>query len=223
MAKLELIVFDWDGTIMDSTAAISQSIRGAAADLGLVVPSQSQASAVIGLGMHDALGRVVPDLGPAQIDEFVERYSVHYGAKDPELMPFEGIPALLESLRGGPLPVAVATGKSRSGLNRVLGVLDWHRYFISTRCADDGYPKPNPWMLTDLIEELGVSSQGTLMIGDTTHDLGMARAAGVPAVGVTYGAQPAAMLATEPSLALVENVAQLAQLLEQLQAEGLND
>ncbi|MGH1358029.1 MAG: HAD family hydrolase [Burkholderiaceae bacterium] len=222
MAKLELIVFDWDGTVMDSTAAIAMAIRGAAEDLGLRVPTLAQAAHVIGLGLSDALQQAVPDLKPDQIDAFTERYRVHYFASDPELMPFAGIPELLESLSAGPLPVAVATGKSRAGLNRVLDALDWRKHFISTRCADEGLPKPDPWMLNDLIEELGVSAQGTVMIGDTTHDLGMARAANVSAIAVTYGAHPDHVLKTEPSLAMVDDVAALEACLLGLQRDGLH-
>ncbi len=218
MTELELIVFDWDGTIMDSTAAISLSICAAAADLGLRVPSQREAADVIGLSMRDALARVVPDLTADKVAEFNDRYRVHYMASDPELLPFNGIPELLEELAASPVMVAVATGKSRGGLIRVLDALDWHRYFLSTRCGDDRYPKPHPWMLEDLIAELGVAHTGTVMVGDTTHDLGMARAAGVSAIGVTYGAQSRASLATEPHLTLVDDVAGLRASLQQLRS-----
>ncbi len=222
MARLELIVFDWDGTVMDSTAAIAMAIRAAAQDLGLGVPTMAQAASVIGLGLSDALAQAVPDLKPEQIDAFTDRYRVHYFARDSELIPFAGIPELLESLSAGPLPVAIATGKSRAGLDRVLDALDWRRHFISSRCADEGAPKPHPWMLNDLIEELGVTAEGTVMIGDTTHDLGMARAANVSAIAVTYGAHPPPLLRTEPSLALVDNVAELDACLQRLQRDGLN-
>ncbi|MFK7963188.1 MAG: HAD-IA family hydrolase [Burkholderiaceae bacterium] len=210
-APVELVVFDWDGTLMDSTGAIASAIRAAAVDLGLREPSQAEASAVIGLGLSDALHQCVPDLRADQIAAFTDRYRLHYMAVDPELQAFEGVEAMLTGLTASPVPAAVATGKSRSGLNRVLDAMAWRRHFISTRCADEGTPKPHPWMLNDLIEEIGVSPEKTLMIGDTTHDLGMARAAGVRAIGVTYGAHPHELLKTEPSICLVDSVAELTE------------
>lgn len=219
-APVELVVFDWDGTLMDSTGAIASAIRSAATDLGLRQPTLEEASAVIGLGLSDALRQCVPDLPPEKVEEFTERYRVHYMAIDPELQPFDGIEAMLKKLSAGPVPAAVATGKSRSGLNRVLEAMNWRHHFMSTRCADEGISKPHPWMLHDLMEELGVSPQATLMIGDTTHDLGMARAAGVRAIGVTYGAHPTELLTTEPAIALVDSVAELVAALDQAMQSG---
>lgn len=217
---VELVVFDWDGTLMDSTGAIASAIRSAAADLGLRKPTHEQASAVIGLGLSDALRQCVPDLTSDKVDEFTERYRVHYMAIDPELQPFDGIEAMLTNLSAGPVPTAVATGKSRSGLNRVLEAMNWRHHFISTRCADEGISKPHPWMLNDLMAEIGVGPEATLMIGDTTHDLGMARAAGVRAIGVTYGAHPSELLATEPAIALVNTVAELVAAIDQAMKSG---
>lgn len=215
----ELIVFDWDGTLMDSTAAIAESIRGAAADLGLAVPSREQAAHVIGLGLSAALARAVPDLTPDRYAEFGARYREHYVRVDPDLMPFDGIVALLERLAAGPVPLAIATGKSRSGLNRALDAMQWRRHFVSTRCADEGNPKPDPWMLNDLVAELGVDPARCVMIGDTTHDLDMASAAGVAAIAVTYGAHPAATLQAARPLAMVDDVVQLGAALIALGAD----
>jgi phosphoglycolate phosphatase len=125
------------------------------------------------------------------------------------LVPFDGIVDLLDALAAAGVDIAVATGKSRVGLNRALDQMGWRGRFAATRCADEGEPKPHPWMLLDLGDELGVSPQSMLMVGDTTHDLGMARAAGAHAIGVSYGAHPRDQLLTEPALAIVDDVAGL--------------
>lgn len=122
---------------------------------------------------------------------------------------FEGIEPMLDALTQAGIALAVATGKSRQGLNRALDQFDWRRRFVATRCADEGEPKPHPWMLQDLALELDIDPSDMLMIGDTTHDLGMARAAGASAIGVTYGAHERSQLLREPSLMLVDSVPDL--------------
>ena len=205
----DLVVFDWDGTLVDSTGAITEAIRSSAADLGLPVPSRERASHVIGLGLLDAISHAVPTLERARVPAFVERYRHHYLKEDERLRPFEGIPELLAELAARGATLAVATGKSRAGLNRALTQTAWGRYFATTRCADEGAPKPDPWMLRDICVEVGIDARRTVMIGDTTHDLRMAHSAGTFAVAVTYGAHPSdELLAMEPA-ACLETVAQL--------------
>jgi phosphoglycolate phosphatase len=204
-----LIVFDWDGTLVDSTAMIALAIQKAAADLGLAVPTLEQASHVIGLGLHDALARAVPDLTVARIDEFSARYRFHYLAREPEIILFPGVAELLRELGASPVPLAVATGKSRRGLARAFEATGLGPLFGSSRCADETHPKPHPAMLLELTEELGVAPARTLMIGDTTHDLEMAAAAGAAGIGVTYGAHPRDQLQARNPLALVASVAEL--------------
>ncbi len=211
--RIRLVVFDWDGTLIDSTAAITHAIRMAAVDIGLPMPSAERASHVIGLGLSDAIRHAVPDIRHEQIPAYVERYRHHYLRRDAQLMPFGGIPELLDDIAGQGVHLAVATGKSRAGLNRALLQLDWRGRFATTRCADEGIPKPDPWMLNDICEELALEPAEIVMIGDTTHDLGMARAAGAQAIAVTYGAHPPEQLRTEPALAMVETVDGLRQAL----------
>lgn len=194
MREYDLVVFDWDGTLMDSTAAIVDAIRLSAQDLGLPVPHTRQAAWVIGLGLHDALRHAVPTLTPERLPAFVERYRHHYLRRDAELRLFDGARELLQALRDSPVPAAVATGKSRIGLERAFEAFGLRSFFVSSRCADEGQPKPHPWMLNELCEELGVEPARTLMIGDTTHDLQMAHAAGAHAVAVTWGAHDPAIL-----------------------------
>jgi phosphoglycolate phosphatase len=189
MAKrFDLLVFDWDGTLMDSAAHIAAALQAAFRDLGLQVPSTEAARHVIGLGLQDAMIYLNPGLDRRRYAEVSDRYRVHFLAGDQDVGLFpnvaEGIPALN---REGYL-MAVATGKSRRGLDRSLLATGLAPYFHSSRCADEGFPKPHPEMLQVIMSMLGASPDRTLMIGDTTHDLQMAQNAGVPAVAVAYGA-----------------------------------
>lgn len=210
MAKrFELIVFDWDGTLMDSAGAIVSSIQRAAADLGLEAPSEARARHVIGLGLVDALRHALPELEPSHYGEIVERYRHHYLSRDHELSLFEGARELLADLAEAGYLLGVATGKSRVGLDRALDVSGLGDFFHATRCADECPSKPHPQMLHELMEEFAVAPEATLMIGDTTHDLLMAKNAGVPAIAVAYGAHPVAALEAEAPLYCAESVGAL--------------
>ena len=180
--KFSLVVFDWDGTLMDTTGAIVHAIRQSAADLGLPVPSPERAAHVIGLGMLDALAHAVPELPRERVPEYLERYRLHYFSRDATLAPFEGIVGLLERLAASDAWVAVATGKSRAGLDRALEQTGWSRFFVTTRTADEGAPKPDPWMLRDICEELGVDAGDAVMIAvhlDVALEIPAARALAV--------------------------------------------
>ncbi|MEI7447461.1 MAG: HAD-IA family hydrolase [Burkholderiales bacterium] len=210
MRRFDLVVWDWDGTIVDSTSAISDAIIGAAVDLGLPAPSERDARWVIGMGLLEAIHHAVPTIRREQMPAFVERYRVHYLRRDAELRTFDGIPELLRGLDAAGVPLAVATGKSRVGLNRALAQTGLGPRFAATRCADEGAPKPDPWMLRDLGETLMTPTSRMVMIGDTTHDVGMAQAAGAASVAVLYGAhEPDSLTASRPD-ALVGSVGELA-------------
>jgi phosphoglycolate phosphatase len=209
--RFDLIVFDWDGTIVDSTAMIALCIQNAAADLGLTVPTLEQASHVIGLGLHDALSRAVPELTAGRIEELSARYRHHWFAREHEVVLFEGIREMLVELSERGLPLAVATGKSRRGLARAFDQTGLGTLFDASRCADETHPKPHPAMLLELAEELTVEPARIVMIGDTTHDLEMAAAAGAAGIGVTYGAHPRDQLAACEPAALVSDVVELSQ------------
>lgn len=193
MAKkqFDLIVFDWDGTLMDSTSTIVTCIQAAAKDLGLPVPDSRQASYVIGLGLHEAMEVVLPGLDPKYYPHMVERYRYHYLTKDKGLTLFDGVREMLVDLSQQGYFLAVATGKSRVGLNRALDAANLLSVFDATRCADETFSKPHPAMLQELTRELGQDMERTLMIGDTTHDLQMALNAGAAGVAVHYGAHAA--------------------------------
>jgi phosphoglycolate phosphatase len=188
--QFDLIVFDWDGTLMDSTATIAKAIQGAAKDLGLPVPSDQAASHVIGLGLMEAMQAVMPDIEPALYPRMVERYRYHFLAKDHELVLFDGVREMLAELSQQGYFLAVATGKSRVGLNRALNAVGLLSLFDATRCADETFSKPHPAMLQELTRELGQDMRRTVMIGDTTHDLLMANNAGAAGIAVEYGAHP---------------------------------
>jgi phosphoglycolate phosphatase len=192
--KFDLIVFDWDGTLMDSTATIVKCIQAAAKDIGVAPPSDQAAAHVIGLRLAEALQTVVPNIDPALYPKLVERYRYHYLTKDHELVLFPGVCAMLEELSQEGYFMAVATGKSRVGLNRALDAVGLLSMFDATRCADETFSKPHPAMLQELTRELGQDLRRTVMIGDTTHDLLMANNAGATAIAVEYGAHPAHQL-----------------------------
>ena len=192
--QFDLIVFDWDGTLMDSTAAIVKCIQAAARDLGLPVPSDASAAHVIGLGLAEAMQAVMPDIQPAMYPRMVERYRYHFLTKDHELVLFKGVREMLADLNNEGYFLAVATGKSRVGLNRALNATGLLSIFDATRCADETFSKPHPAMLQELTRELGQDLRRTVMIGDTTHDLMMANNAGASGIAVEFGAHPVAQL-----------------------------
>ena len=201
--RFELIVFDWDGTLLDSAAAIVSSILAACRDLGLPEPPESRARHVIGLGLGDALRHAVPELPESDYPRMVERYRHHYLSRDHELTLFPGAFEMIESLAGRGRMLAVATGKSRIGLDRALEHSRLGPFFHATRCADECFSKPHPAMLEQLMDELGVVPERALMVGDTTHDLQMAKNAGVAGLAVSFGAHPREVLEAERPLACV--------------------
>lgn len=207
--KYDLIVFDWDGTLLDSAGAIVNAIQAACRDLALPEPSDTQARHVIGLGLADAMRHAVPDLRPENYQAMVERYRFHYLSADHDLSLFSGIPALLQRLQAAGHVLAVATGKSRLGLDRALDHSGLRPLFQASRCADECHSKPHPQMLEELMGEFAVAPEATLMIGDTSHDLLMASNAGVASLAVTYGAHPHEHLAEHRPLACLHTVAEL--------------
>lgn len=209
--QFDLIVFDWDGTLIDSTALIVQSIQGAARDLGLPVPSDADAAYVIGLGLPEALQKVFPALEPTWYARIVERYRYHYLLKDHVLPLFPGVQAMLEELKESAYFLAVATGKNRVGLNRSLDSVGLSGLFDTTRCADETFSKPHPAMLLEITRDLGQDMRRTVMIGDTTHDLQMASNAGAHAIAVEYGAHEAVELQSMQPLFSAKSVTELHQ------------
>ncbi|MFT3956778.1 MAG: HAD-IA family hydrolase [Piscinibacter sp.] len=186
--QFDLIVFDWDGTLFDSTALIARCIQAACGDVGVPVPSDRDASYVIGMGLVEALTHAAPDLPRERYKELADRYRHHYFAKQHQIVMFDGALAMLRALKERHHWLGVATGKSRRGLDEALRTVELQGMFDATRTADETASKPNPQMLLELMREFGVVPERTLMIGDTTHDLQLAANAGTASIGVSYGA-----------------------------------
>ena len=207
--RFELLVFDWDGTLMDSTAVIVASLQAACTDLELPVPTEECARHIIGLGLHDALAHVLPGVNPAEYTRVAERYGQHFRLREPAAPLFAGAAEALRELTVAGHRLAIATGKSRRGLDRVLTQTGLTTIFEATRCGEESGTKPNPGMLIDLMRTVGAEPARTLMIGDTTHDLQMAINAGVPHVAAAYGAHPRAQLAALQPLACLDQPQEL--------------
>jgi phosphoglycolate phosphatase len=207
--QFDLIVFDWDGTLMDSTATIVKCIQSAAKDLGLAAPSDAAAAHVIGLSLSEAMQAAMPNIDPALYPRMIERYRYHFLTKDHELVLFQGVRAMLDELSQLGYFLAVATGKSRVGLNRALNAAGLLSTFDATRCADETFSKPHPAMLQELTRELGQDMRRTVMIGDTTHDLLMANNAGAAGIAVEYGAHPVQQLQACRPVFTAKNVPEL--------------
>ena len=186
--QFDLICFDWDGTLFDSTAIIVRSIQQAVLDVGGQKPSDEAASYVIGMALMPALAHAAPDVPKEKYPLLGERYRHHYLATQHDISLFDGVLPMLAGLKGRHHWLTVATGKSRRGLDDVLASRQLHGIFDGSRTADETAGKPDPRMLHELMREFGADPERTLMIGDTTHDLQMARNAGVASVGVSYGA-----------------------------------
>jgi phosphoglycolate phosphatase len=207
--QFDLIAFDWDGTLFDSTAIITRCIQEAVVDVGGARPSDTQAAYVIGMALMPALAHAAPDVPPERYPELGERYRHHYFKHAHDISLFKGVLPLLAALRERHHWLAVATGKSRRGLDDVLHSVELKGVFDGSRTADETAGKPSPLMLQELMREFGVEPERTLMIGDTTHDLQMAVNAGCPCVGVSYGAHDHGEFEAFKPLFVAQSVAEL--------------
>jgi len=214
MKQFDLLVFDWDGTLMDSAGAIVMVLQSACRDLELPIPSDAAARHIIGIGLNEALAELLPGLSPSLYGQLVERYRYYFLSQDNEIPLFCGVYDAIEELSEMGFLLAVATGKSRRGLDRAFDHTETRRFFHASRCADESFSKPHPGMLLELLDELGVVAERTLMIGDTTHDLQMAINANVPSLGAAYGAHPKENLIALEPLACLDNFNELHQWLK---------
>ena len=197
--QFDLIAFDWDGTLFDSTAIITRCIQRAVVDVGGQEPTREAASYVIGMALMPALAHAAPDVPKEQYPALGERYRYHYMQHQNDISLFDGVLDLLHDLKARHHWLTVATGKSRRGLNEALQAVELRNMFDGSRTADETAGKPNPRMLHELMREFGAEPERTLMVGDTTHDLQMALNAGCASVGVSYGAhEPEAFHALNP-------------------------
>ncbi len=205
----DLIAFDWDGTLFDSTAIITACLQAAVRDVGGSVPTDRAASHVIGMGLAQALAYAAPDVPKDRYPELSARYRHHYQARQDDISLFNGVLALLTELKQRGHHLAVATGKSRRGLDVALRAVQLHGIFEASRTSDETAGKPDPRMLQELTREFGLDPARVLMVGDTTHDLQMARSAGCSSVAVSYGAHSSEDFAQWGPLFVARSVAQL--------------
>lgn len=210
----DLVIFDWDGTVMDSTGRIIACMHKAGADLCLPVLEDDAVREIIGLGLPEALRTLYPGIDDGALERMRERYAVHFVAAEasPSRL-YPGARETLAALRGAGLRLAVATGKSRKGLDRVWASSGLGGSFDASRCADETHSKPHPAMVTELLTELRVAPERALVVGDTSFDLQMARDAGVDRVAVSYGAHPVDRLMNFHPLAVIDALPQLLPLL----------
>ncbi|GKT13788.1 HAD-IA family hydrolase [Acidovorax sp. SUPP2522] len=207
--RFDLIAFDWDGTLYDSTAIIVRCIQDSVRDVGGTVPTDQAAAWVIGMGLMQALTHAAPDVPPEKHAELGNRYRYHYLKHQDDLSLFSGVLPMLEDLRARGHLLAVATGKSRRGLDEVLHTVALRGMFDGSRTADETAGKPHPLMLQELMAEFDVAPERVLMIGDTTHDLQMALSAGCSSVGVSYGAHEPGEFESLQPLAVMHSVPEL--------------
>ncbi len=200
---------------MDSTSLIAECIQLAAADCQLIAPSTADAKHIIGLGIRDSTRILFPNLDDATLDAFAERYRAHYLPREGEVRLYDGIEQVLAGLAHVERFLAVATGKPRRGLERAFDHCGLRHHFAYTRCADEGWPKPHPDMLDKLMSFAGAEKHETLMIGDTTHDLQMAAAAGCDGLAVSYGAHHPEVLHHAPAKQVLHSVKELSTWLMQ--------
>lgn len=207
MNPCRVVIFDWDGTLVDSAAHIVRCVQAAAADAGLDVPAADKVRHVIGLSLERAFMSIVPGARQDAFGSFVAAYREHFFRATGEVQPlFPGVADVLAELREQGLFLAVATGKGRNGLRRGLEETGLKRFFDVTRCAEDTASKPDPQMLREILDDLGLEPGEGLMIGDTSYDLEMAARIGMPSIGVTYGAHAREHLEPHRPLGLLDDI-----------------
>lgn len=191
----QLVIFDWDGTIMDSALKIATCIQASARDVGIDEPTTEAAKSIIGLGLFEAMRRLFPNASERDVEALVDAYKYHFVTGDvTEQKLFEGVREGLQALEASGAVLAVATGKSRAGLDRAFGTTGLHSHFITTRCADETRSKPHPQMLHEILDFTAIEPQKAIMVGDTTYDMDMASGAEMAGLGVSYGVHTEPML-----------------------------
>lgn len=207
---IELVVFDWDGTLMDSEARIVHAMTRAFEAHGRPPPAPAEVRCIIGLDLEESVARLSPSLAPRTVRAVALAYREAFRAAGDIPSPlFEGAAATVAALADAGVTLAVATGKSRAGLDRALAESGLGRWFTTSRCSEESAPKPHPAMLREILAETGHPAARTLMVGDTAFDLEMASAAGVRGAAVTYGAHPRSRLIDLAPALVLDALAQL--------------
>ncbi|QCF25596.1 HAD family hydrolase [Hydrocarboniclastica marina] len=210
MSQYRAVIFDWDGTLVDSLDHITASLAAAAEDCGMPRRADHELRDIIGLGLAEALERLWPGITPSRMAALRQAYGHHFfSAVATPYSTFDGVSELLQGLSEARPALAVATGKSRAGLDRALIATGLSDYFRVTRCADETRSKPHPLMLDEILQELSIAPNEALMIGDTVYDLEMAARIGMPSIGVTWGVHDAAALVAHNPVRIVDHVSEL--------------
>ena len=214
--KHKFIIFDWDGTLMDSIGRIVSCMQLVANDLGLTVPTSNDVKGIIGISLKPGIQQLFPDASNDQLDALFSGYKEHYLRLDqtPSSM-FDGVEKMLDDLKSSGHELAVATGKARRGLVRAWEHTGLSHYFVASRCADETQSKPNPDMLQQLLDERGFVAEEAVMIGDSIHDLKMAETIGMDRIGVSFGAASKHELEMHQPLVVTDNIPQLNQFLKE--------
>lgn len=206
----QLIVFDWDGTLMDSAQKISNCIRAAARDADMQEPTDQQAKSIIGLGLIEAMTVLFPHASKQQTSQMIEAYKYHFvTVDDTQQGLFDGVESGLQQLNDSGALLAIATGKSRAGMQRVFAEQPWEKYFVATRCGDETRSKPHPQMLLELLDYTAIDPKNTIMVGDTTYDMEMAGNAGVHGLGAAYGVHGEAALRGAKAIDVLDSFQQI--------------
>jgi len=214
MKKYKLVIFDWDGTLMDSVDRIVSSMRAAAVTANLPVPSAEAVKGIIGLSLPEAFNILFPGCSQALAEQLKLNYKKQYIELDNTPSPlFDHAIELLEKLKNQHVVLAVATGKGRNGLERVMAESNTKSYFEASKCADESISKPSPDMILQLLSALNINAEDAVMIGDTVHDMGMAKNANVDRIGVTMGVHDHDTLAQFQPVAIVDSLLELSSLL----------
>lgn len=209
--RFELIVFDWDGTLLDSQQQIVDSMLATCADLAMTAPSREAVRNIIGLGLPEALDELFPGTGPDERLRITDTYRHHFlGTSTPSRL-FPGALETLHDLYGQGYLLGIATGKGRRGLDRSLAEAGVADLFHATRCADEAFSKPHPQMLLDVLDVLGVDPARTLMVGDTEYDMEMAVNAGTASLAVNYGVHDEPRLMRHDPLGCIHAISDIKQ------------
>ena len=221
--RFKLLVFDWDGTLINSIERIVTSLQFASREVCGMQLDEARARSVIGLGLHEAIEHLHPELDAVRIESIAAAYRQNFlfDSEIPELL-FDGVEDLLQLLKADGYTLAIATGKSRPGLDRAMQQHGLDGYFSATRCAGEHRSKPDPEMLDTLLDELGMHAGDTVMIGDSSHDMQMASNAGVDAIGVSHGVEDAASLMIHQPLVCLDDITDLYEFLSHNYREKLN-
>jgi len=203
--RFDLVILDWDGTIVDSTGIIVNAVISAAKSAGVIAPPREFILKSIGLGLNQLLLKLFSHLSSELLEKVAEGYRSHYHANEDKSYLFDGVKEGIERLYQGKCKLAIATGKSRKGLNLALQHTDLNRYFLSTKTVDECFSKPHPHMVEAILEETQISVNHAVIVGDTHYDLEMGKNAHIQTIAVTYGAQPKDMLVSFEPLACFDS------------------